>query len=125
VRQGDVIEPDKPAVFGKTTRLVEMPISWTLDDYPHFEFIRTKDWILPGLMNYNLVLENWINDFLYMKKSLKWGVITYTFHPFVIGRGGRMLMLEKLIRKLKTEGAVFMTLKNAVAEYAKRSPFKP
>jgi len=124
VRQGDVIELEKPAVFGKTTRLIEMPISWTLDDYPHFEFIRTKDWILPGLMNYNLVLENWINDFLYMKKILKWGVITYTFHPFVIGRAGRMLMLEKLIKKLKTEGAVFMTLEQAVAEYDQRAPFK-
>jgi peptidoglycan/xylan/chitin deacetylase (PgdA/CDA1 family) len=124
VRQGDVIELEKPAVFGKTTRLIEMPISWTLDDYPHFEFIRTKDWILPGLMNYNLVLENWINDFLYMKKILKWGVITYTFHPFVIGRAGRMLMLEKLIKKLKAEGAAFMTLEQAVAEYDKRVPFK-
>ena len=124
VRQGDVIELETPAVFGKTTRLIEMPISWTLDDYPHFEFIRTKDWILPGLMNYNLVLENWINDFLYMKKILKWGVITYTFHPFVIGRAGRMLMLEKLIKKLKTEGAVFMTLEQAVAEYDQRAPFK-
>jgi len=124
VRQGDVIELEKPAVFGKTTRLIEMPISWTLDDYPHFEFIRTKDWILPGLMIYNLVLENWINDFLYMKKILKWGVITYTFHPFVIGRAGRMLMLEKLIKKLKAEGAVFMTLEQAVAEYDKRAPFK-
>ena len=124
VRQGDVIELEKPAVFGKTTRLIEMPISWTLDDYPHFEFIRTKDWILPGLMNYNLVLENWINDFLYMKKILKWGVITYTFHPFVIGRAGRMLMLETLIKKLKAEGAVFMTLEQAVAEYDKRAPFK-
>lgn len=124
VRQGDVIELEKPAVFGKTTRLIEMPISWTLDDYPHFEFIRTKDWILPGLMNYNLVLENWVNDFLYMKKILKWGVITYTFHPFVIGRAGRMLMLEKLIKKLKAEGAVFMTLEQAVAEYDKRAPFK-
>jgi peptidoglycan/xylan/chitin deacetylase (PgdA/CDA1 family) len=124
VRQGDVIELEKPAVFGKTTRLIEMPISWTLDDYPHFEFIRTKDWILPGLMNTNLVLENWVNDFVYLKKNLQWGVITYTFHPFVIGRGGRMLMLEKLIKKLKDGGAVFMKLETAVAEYAKRVPFK-
>ena len=124
VRQGDVIELEKPAVFGKTTKLIEMPISWTLDDYPHFEFIRTKDWILPGLMNNNLVLENWVNDFLYMKQILKWGVITYTFHPFVIGRASRMLMLEKLIKKLKAEGAVFMTLEAAVAEYDKRAPFK-
>ena len=124
VRLGDIIELEKPAVVGRPTKLIEMPISWTLDDYPHFEFIRTKEWILPGLMNTNLVLENWVNDFLYMKKAVKWGVITYTFHPFVIGRGGRMLMLEKLIKKLKDAGAVFTTLENAVAEYAKRVPFK-
>ena len=124
VRQGDAIELEKPAVFGKTTSLIEMPISWTLDDYPHFEFIRTKDWILPGLMNTNLVLDNWVNDFLYLKKNYQWGVITYTFHPFVIGRGGRMPMLENLIKKLKAGGAVFMTIENAVAEFAKRSPYR-
>ncbi len=124
VRQGDVIELEKPAVFGKPTRLIEMPISWSLDDYPHFEFVRTKETVLPGLMNANLVLENWINDFLYLKKTMQWGVVTYTFHPFVIARGGRMLILEKLIRKLKDKGAVFTTLETAAAEYAKRAPFK-
>jgi hypothetical protein len=35
-----------------------------------------------------------------------------------------MLMLEKLIKKLKAEGAVFMTLEQAVAEYDKCAPFK-
>ena len=124
VRQGDIIELEKPAVFGKATKLIEMPISWSLDDYPHFEFVRTKESILPGLMNTELVLENWINDFVYMKQIMKWGVITYTFHPFVIGRAGRMLLLEKLIKKLKAGGAIFTTLENAVAEYDKRAPFK-
>jgi peptidoglycan/xylan/chitin deacetylase (PgdA/CDA1 family) len=124
VRQGDLITLDKPAVFGKTTRLIEMPVSWTLDDHPHFEFIRTNDWILPGLMNPNLVLEDWINDFNYMKKNMEWGVIIYTFHPYVIGRGGRMAILEKLIRKLKDSGAVFTTVEAAAAEYEKKQPFK-
>ena len=124
VRQGDVIKVDQPAVWGKPCKLVEMPISWSLDDYPAFEFIRTKEWILPGLRNYNAVLSNWLDDFTYMTRAVKWGVITYTFHPFVIGRGGRMLMLEKLIRKLKDGGAVFTTLEDAAAEYAKRVPFK-
>ncbi len=124
VRRGDVITVDQPAKWGKPCKLVEMPISWSLDDYPHFEFIRTKDWILPGLRNYNSVLANWIDDFSYMTKAVKWGVITYTFHPFVIGRGGRMLMLERLIRKLKDGGAIFTTLEDAAAEYAKRTPFK-
>jgi len=124
VRQGDSITLDKPAVFGKSTRLIEMPVSWTLDDHPHFEFIRTKEWILPGLMNANLVLDDWINDFNYMKKKLNWGVIIYTFHPYVIGRGGRMLILEKLIKKLKDNGVVFTTVEAAAAEYEKRQPFE-
>jgi len=124
VRQGDLITLDKPAVFGKNTRLIEMPVSWTLDDYPHFEFVRTKDWILPGLMNPKWVLDDWINDFNYMKKAMKWGVIIYTFHPYVIGRGGRMLILEKLIGKLKDSGVVFTTLEAAAAEYEKQTPFK-
>ena len=124
VRQGDLINLDQAAVFGKTTRLIEMPVSWTLDDHPHFEFIRTKEWVLQGLMNANLVLDDWINDFNYMKKKLDWGVIIYTFHPYVIGRGGRMLILEKLIRKLKDKGVVFTTVEAAAAEYEKRQPFK-
>ncbi|MBI3069373.1 MAG: polysaccharide deacetylase [Betaproteobacteria bacterium] len=124
VRRGDVIELERPAVFGKPTRLVEMPVSWTLDDYPHFEFIRTQTWILQGLMNAGDVLENWVNDFLYLKRNLDWGIITYTFHPFVIGRGHRMLALEKLIRTLAENGAVFMTMEQAAAEYDGRAPFR-
>ncbi len=36
VRQGDVVHTDQPMEFGKETSLVEMPISWSLDDFPHF-----------------------------------------------------------------------------------------
>lgn len=122
VRQGDVITLEQPAVFGQPTRLIEMPVSWTLDDYPHFEFIRTKQTLLPGLMNANLVLENWINDFLYMKATESWGILNYTFHPFVIGRGHRMLALEKLLKTLSDEGAQFMTIEQAARAYDRRSP---
>lgn len=123
VRRGDLIELEKPAVFGAETRLVEMPISWTLDDYPHFEFLRTPTVIQQGLMNANNVLANWIDDFIYLRDNLEWGVMTYTFHPFVIGRGHRMLALEKLLRTLKDSGAIFMNMENAAAEYGKRHPF--
>src|SRR3989442_186801 len=40
IRQGDVVEMDKPVRFGKPSRLIEMPIAWSLDDFPHFEFLR-------------------------------------------------------------------------------------
>ena len=117
VREPDVIELERPAVFGKPTRLIEMPVSWTLDDYPHFEFIRTPTVVLPGLMNAQSVLGNWIDDFIYLRDHLDWGVITYTFHPFVIGRGHRMAALEKLIRTLADDGAVFLTMEQAAREF--------
>ena len=123
VRQGDVIELERPAVFGGATRLIEMPVSWTLDDYPHFEFLRTKQWVLPGLMNASLVLENWVNDFLYMKANVDWGILNYTFHPYVIGRGHRMMALEKLVRTLSEEGARFMKMDDAAREYDRKFPF--
>jgi peptidoglycan/xylan/chitin deacetylase (PgdA/CDA1 family) len=122
VRQGDVIELHKPAVFGQPTRLIEMPISWSTDDYPHFEFLRTSSSILQGMMNANDVLSNWIDDFLYMKRSTDWGVTTYTMHPFVIGRGHRMLMLERLIERLAGEGAQFMTMLDAAHAFRQRAP---
>lgn len=120
VRQGDMLDPVEPVVFGKPSQLIEMPVSWSLDDYPHFEFTRVGQSILPGLMNANAVLENWIEDFLYLKESVEWGIITYTFHPFVIGRGHRMRMMERLIKRLKAEHAEFVTMSQAVSLYQKR-----
>lgn len=119
-RQGDKPGIDEPFVFGQETSLVELPISWTLDDYPHFEFVRTKDYVLQGLMNAQSVLSNWVDDFLYMTRIADWGILTYTFHPYVVGRGHRMLMLERLIHKLVEMNAVFMTMGEAVDEFLAR-----
>ena len=122
VRQGDVIELERPAVFGRATQLIELPVSWTLDDYPHFEFVRTPTSILQGLMNAHGVLQNWVDDFMYLRHNLEWGIITYTFHPFVIGRGHRMTVLEKLLRGLIEGGAQFRTMEDAATLYDHRFP---
>ena len=124
-RQGDRIETDEPSIFGEPTDLIEMPISWSQDDYPHFEFSAGKRGVFPGLAAGSAVLENWVADFDYMARELDWGVITYTCHPFVIGRGHRMLMLENLIESLSAHGAVFMTMEDAAAEYAERTGLAP
>ena len=66
------------------------------------------------------VMQNWLDEFLYMKKSVEWGVLTYTMHPYVIGRGYRMLALENLVDRLAMEGAVFMTMEDAAREAEQR-----
>jgi peptidoglycan-N-acetylglucosamine deacetylase len=122
-RQGDVVELMKPMVRGRTTPLLEMPISWSLDDFPHFEYMRNPNGsIQAGLMNATAVLENFVDDYTYMTRvQPDFGILTYTFHPHVIGRGHRMMMLERLIQKLMEDGAVFMTMEQAMGEWLARN----
>jgi peptidoglycan/xylan/chitin deacetylase (PgdA/CDA1 family) len=115
-RRGDVAELGKPYRFGEETPLIEMPVSWSLDDYPHFEFVRTRETVLPGLQPARAVMQSWLDEFLYMKKTVDWGVLTYTMHPYVIGRGYRMLALEDLVAKLAADGAMFLTMEEAAQE---------
>lgn len=120
-RTGDVITLQEPMVRGPETSLVEMPISWSLDDYPHFEYVRHQQYSMPGLMPAGDVLQNWVDDFDYMTRITDWGVLTYTCHPFVIGRGHRMMMLERLIEELRKLGAVFLTMEDAVNAWLERA----
>ena len=119
-RTGDVIHDEEGVEFGPETKLIEMPISWVLDDYPHFEYLRTPQGLFPGLQNANNVLENWTDEFTYMTRNADWGLLTYTFHPLVIGRGHRMLMLERLILNLLEQGARFVTLEQGAEEWQAR-----
>jgi peptidoglycan/xylan/chitin deacetylase (PgdA/CDA1 family) len=116
VRRGDRVALGQPFQFGEPTHLIELPISWSLDDYPHFEFVRTSTTVLPGLHSARTVMESWWDEFRYMQASVEWGILTYTMHPYVIGRGYRMLALEQLLDKLEASGAVFMTMEQAAAE---------
>jgi hypothetical protein len=66
------------------------------------------------------VLADFVDEFRYMRQTVEWGVLTYTFHPQVIGRGYRMVMLERLIDQLSQLGAVFIRMDAAAAEYEAR-----
>ncbi len=121
-RNGDVTPLLEKISFGADTPLVEMPVHWSLDDFPHFEYYKFDNGILPGLMNAGAVLQNWLQDFRYMKQVCDWGVLTYTFHPHVIGRGHRMMMLAQLIETLQAEGASFVTMAAAVDQYRQKWP---
>ncbi|KJS20267.1 MAG: polysaccharide deacetylase [Hoeflea sp. BRH_c9] len=117
LRLGDVVDPSGQVTFGQECDVIEMPVSWNLDDFPHFEFLRMPNSIMPGLAPADAVLENWINDFRYMCETEEWGVLTFTFHPYVIGRGHRMIFLQRLIEAISDMGGVFMNMNDAVLEF--------
>jgi peptidoglycan/xylan/chitin deacetylase (PgdA/CDA1 family) len=115
-RRGDHARLGDPYRNGEETSLIELPISWSLDDHPHFEYLRSPAGIMPGLQSARTVMANWHDEFVYMQKTVDWGILTYTMHPYVIGRGYRMLNLEDLLGKLIAGGAVFMTMEDAAQE---------
>lgn len=118
-RTGDVIQRDGPYLFGQEVDLVEMPVSWILDDFPHFEYLKAGPTVFPGLAAPSKVEEIWQGEFEFMTRYVEHGVYTLTMHPQVIGRGHRFLLLERLIERFREAGAQFSTL--AIAAEAFRS----
>jgi peptidoglycan/xylan/chitin deacetylase (PgdA/CDA1 family) len=124
-RTGDVIPEDGPYQFGRPVDLVEMPVSWILDDWPHFEYVSISSLGInrPGLSAPSKVEEIWRDEFTFMRRDVPGGVFTLTMHPQVIGRGHRLLMLERLIGWMKEHpGTRFSTLGAAADAFRTANP---
>jgi peptidoglycan/xylan/chitin deacetylase (PgdA/CDA1 family) len=106
LRKGDRWTPDGPYAFGESIDLVELPFSWGLDDFTHFEFALgwTTDQSPPSA-----VREIWQGDFDYALANEPGGVFGVCMHPEVIGRGHRMTMLDGLIEHMKAQDGVTFT----------------
>ena len=123
-RVGDMAEPDGPYRFGRPVGLVELPVSWLLDDFPHFEYVSlpAHGLRLPGLSAASKVEEIWRDEFDFMRRDVPGGVMTITMHPQVIGRGHRLLMLERLVEHMFAGGARFSTMADAADRFRREHP---
>jgi len=95
-----------------------MPVSWVLDDFPHFEFLRYPNVVFPGLSAPSKVEEIWKDEFTFMYRDVPNGIYTLTMHPEIIGKGHRIMMLERLIDWMADhEGVVFTRLEDAAEQW--------
>jgi peptidoglycan/xylan/chitin deacetylase (PgdA/CDA1 family) len=101
--------------LGEEGRLVEVPISWTLDDWPHFE---PSTGAVGPMSAPSKVLEIWLEELRYAWQANDGGVLTITTHPEAIGRGSRIRMLERFIAEAKAlDGVVFDRLDRVVQRW--------
>ncbi|MDB5108361.1 MAG: polysaccharide deacetylase, partial [Candidatus Binatus sp.] len=121
LRAGDIASNDGPYVFGKPIDVVEIPFTWGLDDFPAFEYVTSRAGIQQGLSSPSAVYEIWAGDFDYLYSRMDEGVYTLTMHPQVIGRGHRLLMLERLVKHIRSHRGVEFTTMCAVAHAWKSS----
>jgi hypothetical protein len=116
-RQGDAFDLSSPYRFGEPVDLVEMPVTWGLDDFPAFEYVSLPAKLYPGLRSPDQVYEIWMGDFAYMRRHVTGGVFTLTMHPQVIGRGHRILFLERMIKTMLAAEGRFVRMGDFVRRW--------
>ena len=122
LRRDDSWTSDGPYHFGPLTELVELPVTWGLDDFPPFETIPGGN---PGQSAPSAVEEIWYGDFDFAHANCSGGIYTLTMHPEFIGRGHRILMLERLIsRFIKRGGVRFGTMREYAAIWRAANPIE-
>ena len=97
-----------PPLAGRS--LVEIPVSWVLDDAPFFLFTGTRSLQPPGP-----VLEGWIAEFRGIHEA--GGVTNFTFHPQIIGRPSRLACLAELMETVQKTPGVWVTALETIAEH--------
>jgi len=107
VRLGSTFPTDGPPVWGAETDLIELPWSWTLDDYVYLEFVTFRRMLMPGLKSPSEMFDNFAGDVEWMAANVSAGVCTVVFHPQVIGRGHRLLALEAWLDRITELGVSF------------------
>lgn len=123
VRLGDHFPEDGPAQWGRETPLVELPFSWTLDDYVYLEFVTFKRMLMPGLRRPAEMFDNFSADVRWMVREVRRGVCTVVFHPQVMGRGHRLLALEAWLDEVAEMGVRFDRMGDIAAAYAAGQSF--
>ena len=119
VRRGDQHSVAGGSSFGPESSLIEVPVYWTLDDWPLFE--PGMDNGRDGMSPPSRVLEIWLGELRYAHAHAPGGLLTVTMHPECIGRGHRMAMVEQFIAEAKSlDGVVFSRLDTYLEAWAAR-----
>ena len=87
-------------------QMVEIPVHWELDDVPYFNYVPSLDtrYLMASPEHVYQVWSAAFEGMYHYGRSL-----VLTMHPFVIGRPGRLRMLERLLRYISEfPGAEFM-----------------
>jgi peptidoglycan/xylan/chitin deacetylase (PgdA/CDA1 family) len=95
------------------TNVIELPVQWVLDDAPYFLFRPSGPSrpIQPAEVAYQAWTEEFRGIYRYG------GLFNLTMHPQLIGRPGRLLMLQRLIDYIRGFPDVWFARGSDIADY--------
>lgn len=112
VMHGDHEIGDAPFEFGDPSSILEIPVSWYLDDFPAQEYVIGAQ---EGMTAVADIEDRWRSIFDYAANEEEGACYALTTHPQTIGRPHMIQMLDRLISYMKDNDAAFMTLSEIAA----------
>lgn len=103
-----IVHREQPNEFLPASPILELPVSWGLDDFPAIEHIPGFN---AGLMATDGIFARWKDNFDYAYQNEPGGVLVHTVHGMVSGRAHAIVLLERFIAHMKGfDGVWFATL---------------
>lgn len=112
------VNMDKANVFGLPSKVVELPVSWFLDDFPQMEHVAGK---LEGMRPVEDMFNRWKSIFDYACANEEEACLIVTIHPQTSGRAHIIMMLEQFIKYIDSQGAWITTLGNIYDAYEEKT----
>ena len=91
--------------------VVELPVHWTLDDAAHF-------WFSGDTWTKKISTNAEVEQIMAAESEgigAMGGCVVYTFHPQVIGRPGRLPLLERLLRRAVSDSSTWVATSAEIA----------
>lgn len=105
--------PDGPYVRGEESDLLEFPVSWRRDDWPHLVVAKGVDPFGLSLTDTDLV-DSWRAQFDWMYENVDGGMFNLTLHPQIIGQAPLPGYLESLFEHMGSHDDVKFTTFSAL-----------
>ncbi len=106
--------PYEIASSGRATGLVELPISWILDDAAYFGLHHQTGQSPSPEVTFKVFQDEF--DQAYAEGTL----FILTLHPMISGRRSRMMYFEKLVEHIKSKPGVWFATGQQIAAYVKQ-----
>ena len=97
--------------------VVELPVHWSLDDAPHFWFAE-EEWS-KKISTVDEVQSIWQAEFQGIRRL--GGCCIFTMHPQLIGRPGRLPLLEAMVEMVKKTPGVWVAQAHEIAALARET----
>jgi len=95
------------------TEIVELPVQWIIDDAPYFLYRAVNGGRSPQTAEH--VYQAWTEEFRGIYRY--GGLFNLTMHPQIIGRPGRLLMLERFLEYISGFPGLWFATGEEVAAY--------